>query len=432
MRFIDLFAGIGGFHQALNMLGHECVFASEKKEHLAKLYEKNYGIIVNRNIRNINPNTIPDHNILCAGFPCQPFSKAGNQHGLDDMVNGSFFDIIVEILRQKTPEYFILENVRNLESHDDYKTWNYILVRLEELGYHVDKKIMSPHQYNIPQHRERVFIVGSLNGLDHFQWPEKQELTHNVRDFLHNDNSRNLEKEKEKVIDIWQEFIDRLPPNQKLPGFPIWASEFGADYPIKPYATSKYTNKDLDEFKGSFGVSLKGMSKIEKYKNLPTYALNSKTRIFPSWKINYIEKNRKLYLDNKEALDPIVKKIKELPIHSWQKFEWNCGELPRNIYDYIIQFRASGIRIKKTDFFPSLVTVSTQIPIIGWEKRYLNPREGARIQSFENIELPENLGTSFGALGNAVNVKLVNLIATNLIGNAVENLNLNNVNILNN
>jgi DNA (cytosine-5)-methyltransferase 1 len=431
MRFIDLFAGIGGFHQALSNLGHECVFVSEKKEHLAKLYEKNYGIAVNRNIRTVNPNEIPDHNILCAGFPCQPFSKAGNQQGLDDMVNGSFFDIIVEILRQKTPEYFILENVRNLESHDDYKTWNYILVRLEELGYHVDKKIMSPHQYNIPQHRERVFIIGSLNGLNDFQWPLQEELTYNVRDFLHNDNSRELEKEKENVIDIWQEFINRLPSNEKLPGFPIWASEFGATYPISSKATHLCTSKDLDDYHGSFGIPLRGMSKAEQRKKLPPYALNSKTKVFPSWKIKYIEKNRKLYLDNKEALDPIVQKIKDLPIHSWQKFEWNCGELPRNIYDYIIQFRASGIRIKKTDFFPSLVTVSTQIPIIGWEKRYLTPSEGARIQSFENIELPENLGTSFGALGNAVNVKLVSLIATNLIGRAIEDVNINNIDIFN-
>lgn len=425
MRFIDLFSGIGGFHQALAKLGHECVFASEKKEGLAKLYFETYGIEVNRNIRTINPEDIPDHDILCGGFPCQPFSKAGNQQGLFDPINGSFFDIIVEILRQKKPTYFILENVRNIESHDEFKTWNYILVRLEELGYTVDKKVMSPHQYNIPQHRERLFIIGSRNGLNHFTWPQRENQTLTIHDFLYNQNSRPVEREKIAVIDIWQEFIDALPKDKKLPGFPIWATEFGATYPIKPLATTKFSNQELEKYKGSFGKSLKGLTLEQKYKSLPAYALNCKEEEdqFPEWKIRYIEQNRKLYIDNKEALKSVVSKIKKLPVFSWQKFEWNCGDLPRNIYEYIIQFRASGIRIKNNNFFPSLVTVRTQIPIIGWEKRYLTPEEGSAIQSFEGLNLPDNLSSSFSALGNAVNVKLVNLIATNLVGEADENIN---------
>ena len=190
MRFIDLFAGIGGFHQALVRLGHECVFASEKKEHLARLYEINYGIIPNRNIRDVNPAEIPDHDILCAGFPCQPFSKAGNQQGLEDENNGSFFDILVDILKHKVPTYFILENVRNIESHDDFKTWNYISEKLGGLGYHIDKNVMSPHQFNIPQHRERLFIIGSLNSLENFSWPERVELTNTIRHFLVNRNAK--------------------------------------------------------------------------------------------------------------------------------------------------------------------------------------------------------------------------------------------------
>ncbi|MDR6515854.1 DNA cytosine methyltransferase [Chryseobacterium camelliae] len=425
MRFIDLFAGIGGFHQALESLGHTCVFASEKKENLAKLYFKNYGIEVNRNIRRINPYEIPDHEILCGGFPCQPFSKAGNQKGLFDPNNGSFFDIIVEILRVKQPNYFILENVRNLESHDEYRTWNYILERLEELGYSVDKKVMSPHQYNIPQHRERLFIVGSRSGLDHFNWPLEEKKTLSIHNFLNESNPKLVEEEKLKVIDVWQEFISVLPKNKKLPGFPIWATEFGATYPVKEIATNRLSSAELDSFKGSFGIELKGLSLKDKHNNLPPYSLNSKTERFPNWKIRYIEQNRKLYEENKTVLDPIVSKIKEFPIFSWQKFEWNCGELPRDLYKYIIQFRASGVRIKNNDFFPSLVTVSTQIPIIGWQKRYLSPAEGAAIQSFEKLYLPENLGSSFGALGNAVNVKLVRLIANNLLNVDIQHENTN-------
>lgn len=415
MRFIDLFAGIGGFHQALSRLGHECVFASEKKEHLARLYEINYGIIPNRNIRDINPIDIPDHDILCAGFPCQPFSKAGNQQGLEDENNGSFFDIIVEILRNKNPTYFILENVRNIESHDDFKTWNYISEKLGELGYFIDKKVMSPHQYNIPQHRERLFIIGSLNPLENYTWPERVELTNTIKHFLINNNAKLVEPEKQTVIDIWQEFVNSLPVDKKMPSFPIWSMEFGATYPTE-IPISELSNHELEKYKGSFGVPLKGLSYEDKIKNLPNYAVKNKGRkVYPKWKIRWINDNRKLYSDNKKALSPVVKKIKHLPVKSWQKFEWNCGDAQRNIRDYIIQFRASGVRIKKTDFFPSLVTVSTQIPIIGWENRYLTPEEGARIQSFENITFPENLGSCFGALGNAVNVNLVNLIATNLL-----------------
>lgn len=388
---------------------------AKKKENLAKLYYKNYGIEVNRNIRTIEPTEIPDHDILCGGFPCQPFSKAGNQKGLFDPRNGSFFDIIVEILRVKEPNYFILENVRNLESHDDFKTWNYILLKLESLGYTVDKKILSPHRYNIPQHRERLFIIGSRSGLAHFEWPRPEEKTLTINHFLDCENPKLVEDDKLKVIDVWQEFISALPTNKKLPGFPIWATEFGATYPVKEVATTELSNEELENYKGIFGASLKGLSIEDKYKLLPNYALNSKTRKFPAWKIRYIEQNRKLYLDNIDVLKPIVSKIKNFPIFSWQKFEWNCGDMPRNLYDYIIQFRASGIRIKNTDFFPSLVTVSTQIPIIGWQRRYLDPKEGAAIQSFDNIELPDTLGASFGALGNAVNVKLVRLIADNLL-----------------
>jgi len=434
MNFIDLFAGLGGFHQAMQRLGHTCVYASEKKQGLAELYEQNYGIKPNRDIQSVFPNSIPDHDILCAGFPCQPFSKAGKQEGLEDENNGSFFDKIVEILRAKKPQYFILENVRNIESHDSYKTWDYIMVRLEELGYSIDRSVLSPHLFNIPQHRERLFIVGSLSGLDHFNWPEQQKLNTSTSDYLvKNNNHRKIEEEKVYVMNLWQEFLDRLPKSEKIPGFPIWAMEFGATYPYERKATHLYNSTYLSNFKGSFGESLKGLNLKRKYEVLPSYIHHSHDGKFPHWKKRYIRENRKLYLRNKERLDPVVRKISELPVPSWQKFEWNCSDLPRNISDYIIQFRASGMRVKKTDFFPSLVTTSTQVPIIGWEQRYISVEEGQKIQSFDNIDLPKNVGAAFGALGNAVNTKLVELIAQNLIvdlnmsGSRVDSINYNQV-----
>jgi DNA (cytosine-5)-methyltransferase 1 len=421
MRFIDLFAGIGGFHQALSKLGHECVFASEKKEHLAKLYEINYGLVPNQNIRDIDAHNIPDHDILCAGFPCQPFSKAGHQHGLKDENNGSFFDIIVNILEVKKPTYFILENVRNIESHDGFRTWNYISEKLGKLGYNIDKNVMSPHHYNIPQHRERLFIVGSLKALDFFRWPEKTPLLNTVSDYLISSSVREVEPDKNKAIEIWQEFVNALPIEENLPGFPIWSMEFGATYPTHT-PISELSNDELNNYKGSFGVALNGMSYEDKLKNLPGYAVKNKGRkAYPDWKIRWIENNRTLYKNNKKQLSSVIKKIKLLPSKSWQKFEWNCGDVDRNIKDYIIQFRASGVRIKRVDFFPSLVTVGTQIPIIGWENRYISVEEGAKIQSFDDITLPDNIGSCFAALGNAVNVRLVFLIAKNLIptGNVV-------------
>jgi len=417
LKFIDLFAGVGGFHIALKKLGHECVFASEKKINLAELYERNFGIEVNRDITKINVSEIPSFDVLCAGFPCQPFSKAGKQDGLDDEQNGSLFDKIVDILEFHKPKYFILENVRNLIAHDNENTWFYIKEKLEnKLGYEIDKRIYSPHNFGIPQHRERLFIVGSSEGLEQFKWPEKTNTKTSVFDFLDEtpNNAVKLEQEKEEVINIWQEFISQIPKKDKLPSFPIWSMEFGATYPFEertPFASSSIA---LGKTKGNFGIELKGLSRNEKFENLPSYA-RTKQNEFPSWKKNYIRQNRAFYEEHKRVLQPIVKKIENLKIASWQKFEWNVQGGKRDLYNYIIQFRGSGVRVKRTDFFPSLVTVSTQIPIISWEKRYITPSEGARIQSLEGIELPKNIGTCFTALGNAVNASIVKLIAEQLI-----------------
>lgn len=417
MKFIDLFAGLGGFHCALSSLGHKCVFASEKKEALALLYEHNFGIPVNRDIRDLQARNIPKHDILCAGFPCQPFSKAGKQKGLEDQENGSYFDIIIKILSFHKPKYFILENVRNLESHDKFKTWDYISLRLEELGYEIDKRVLSPHKFNIPQHRERLFIVGSLNGLDQFKFPTESNLTSTVADYLIPSNAhRKLEKEKVMVLDVWQQFLDVFPKNESLPGFPIWSMEFGANYPFEEFTPFSLTSKHLSKFSGCYGVSFEGLSKKEMFNNLPSYA-RTEQKIFPIWKQNYIRKNREFYARHTKILKPLVNKLRQFENSSWQKFEWNCGNAERQISSKIIQFRASGVRIKKADFFPSLVTVSTQVPIIGWEGRYLSPEEGAAIQSVQGIKLPKNIGTSFGALGNAVNAELVRLIAENLFNN---------------
>lgn len=190
--FIDLFAGIGGFHLALSSLGAKCVFASEKDNFARQTYCHNFDTSqfeFNDDIRKISPNLIANHDILCAGFPCQPFSQAGLKKGFNDgkdSERGNLFFCILDIIEQKQPKAFILENVRHLVSHDNGKTFTIILNLLENAGYTVYHKVLKASDYNIPQHRPRVFIIGFKNAdcLPPFQFPEKQPLTYTMSDIF--------------------------------------------------------------------------------------------------------------------------------------------------------------------------------------------------------------------------------------------------------
>ncbi len=350
MKFIDLFAGLGGFHKALHELGHECVFASEIDPNLREVYKINWNIDVNGDIKKIakdDIDSIPDHDVLCAGFPCQPFSKAGKQLGRDDK-RGTLFDEIVKILSHKKPSYFILENVRYIAKHDNEETWKYMQVAFKELGYAVDHHIYSPHDFGIPQHRQRIFIVGSLLGLEHFNFQEIDAYKTNVIDiskFIETNPTdyKKLPQSNQNCLKLWQKFIDRLPTTSKMPGFPIWGMEFGATYPYEQTFPYKLSSDVLSEFKGNFGCDLSGLDKDAQFKNLPSYARVESD--FPGWKQRYIQYSRKLYTDNKSLIDDVVQEIAMLPSQSWQKLEWNVGEMERNINNYILQFRASGIRV---------------------------------------------------------------------------------------
>ena len=398
----------------LEELGHECVFACEKKQSLIDLYEYNYGIRPHEDITTVLPSEIPKHDILCAGFPCQPFSKAGMQNGLLDDKNGYLFDYIVEILAYHRPKYFILENVRNLENHEQGKTLKYIIQRLQgDLGYDIDYNILSPHDFGIPQHRERFFMVGSTKALN-FSWPKKSSKKSSVHDILDNDldTALSLEESKIKVLEVWQRFLSSIPKNVSIPG-PLWSMEFNATYPYiesTPFAAS---SRALGKTRGNFGTPLIGMSRTEKFENLPSYA-RVNTNNFPKWKQRFIYKNREFNEIYGQNFKDIVEEIKDFGVPSWQKLEWNLKGEKRDIFDCIIQFRGSGIRLKRKDYFPSLVTVSTQIPIIGWQRRYLSTSEGAALQSLDGIKLPNHNSSAFAALGNAVNARLVQLIAVQL------------------
>lgn len=417
MKFVDLFAGLGGFHLALKKLGHECVFACEINESLANLYKKNFEIEAEGDIRKIERSDIPKHEVLCAGFPCQPFSKAGKQKGRKDKKNGNLFKEIVKILDYHEPKYFILENVPFIKQHDNEKTWKYMVSKLQgKLKYKIDHQVFSPHDFGIPQHRKRIFIVGSKNGLSHFTWPVPNHKPVDIKSILDKNpaSAKKIDKEELECLKLWQDFINRIPKKDKLPGFPIWSMEFGATYPFEKTTPYVLTSDELSDYLGAYATPLKGLSKDEQLKLLPSYARTSQKK-FPEWKQDFIKRNREFYNKYKKQINPVAREIQNLKQPSWQKFEWNCQDGKRVIKNYLIQFRASGIRVKKTDFSPSLVCTRTQVPIIGWENRYISKREGARLQSLNGIKLPENDNVCFRALGNTVNVHIVSLIAESLI-----------------
>jgi DNA (cytosine-5)-methyltransferase 1 len=420
MRFVDLFAGLGGFNLALSKLGHECVFACEIDESLQQLYKLNFGMNVSGDIRSIDPAEIPSHDILCAGFPCQPFSKAGYQKGFKHPDIGELYLDILRIIGFHHPRYLILENVPNLQRHGNGETWKKLDELLHSQGYDVSIRRLSPHHFGIPQIRERVYIVGTLGSLGNFEWPDP--LPHgsktDIRGVLDKKptEARYLSPKVLRCIGIWQEFLDNIPENEEIP-LPIWSMEFGANYPYNDSAPVKLTLDELRKYRGSFGCSLRKAKGVQETLNmLPRYSRGDEDQ-FPKWKIKYIEQNREFYKKNKKWLDGWIPKIMEYP-SSFQKFEWNChGEKNRRLDKYLLQVRPSGVRVKRPTTAPSLVAMTaTQVPIITWEKRYMTPTECKRLQSMDDLQyLPATSNKAYEALGNAVNVEVVRRVAMSLI-----------------
>ncbi len=189
-KFIDLFAGLGGFRLALESLGAECVYSNEWDIPAQQVYFENFGDIPEGDITKVDESTIPDHDILCAGFPCQAFSISGKQRGFDDSRGTLFFDV-ARIVKEKKPKIVFMENVKNFATHDGGKTLEVVKGTMEELGYTFYQRVLNSVDYGVPQKRERIYMVCFRKdiGMKNFNFPKAIKLTKHVEDFLLEDIS---------------------------------------------------------------------------------------------------------------------------------------------------------------------------------------------------------------------------------------------------
>jgi DNA (cytosine-5)-methyltransferase 1 len=432
--FIDLFAGIGGFHHALSRLGGECVMACELDRECREVYASTFPELpAERLIDNIRRLTrvdvdeesstrtdrqiarlVPDHDVLCAGFPCQPFSKSGAQQGVHDTTRGTLFFDIMEIARAKKPRYMVLENVRNLVGPRHAETWRTIIDSIRDAGYRVCDQplVMSPHLVppelgGAPQVRDRVFILCEYVGARGNKVQKHNLLSRTcftswnpdkwrIADFLEPDaeidgvERYRLKPSELAWLEAWDHFVSRIPCDQ-LPGHPIW----------------------VDAFKKRPAIS----------------------NTMPDWEVDFRKKNSHFYVAHREFIDRWLEMtwgdtgqtVRDFPA-SRQKFEWQARKTHptrrgRTIQDLVIQMRPSGIRVKPATYLPALVAI-TQTSILGPKVgkvrayRTLTPREASKLQGIPE-DVFERAGVSdkaaYKQLGNAVNVGVVRLVTKALM-----------------
>lgn len=400
LKFIDLFAGIGGFHQAVKRVEPEsyCVSSIEFDKSAAEVYERTYGIkplgdITNEEVLNeldLRVRKEKGFDILFAGFPCQTFSQAGKRQGFNDEIRGTLFYSINEILKKYKPKYFVLENVRNLINHKSgrKKSFDIIKEHLKQSGYNFRYSVLSPHRLKNntkPQMRERVFIYGVYNGEEEKLDEVKEKLegefykknklnieNTNIYEYVFSDNKNNylVEKEKIQVLKTWESFVKHFKENDIKLFSPIWLDDM----------ISSLDDGDL-----------------------------------PRWKRNIIIRNKEFYNSNQDFIDKWKNdNIKYLSVKSHRKFEWNANDSIDSIFEGIIQFRPSGIRVKKPDFFPTFVAINHKA-IIGKEKRYITPCEVAELYGFKNMKFTDRLNETYKQLGNTISVDVAETVIKTLI-----------------
>jgi len=396
-RYIDLFAGIGGFHAALSALGGECVYSVEIDPQAAAIYEKNWGQNplgdITDDVLDEKVN-VPTHDVLVAGFPCQPFSKSGAQRGMEE-TRGTLYWNILQIIQKRKPALVLLENVRNLAGPRHAHEWQVIVETLRAEHYRVCDipAIFSPHllppaRGGRPQVRERVFIAAVrdtsrsanlfaehpvVNNKPVGKWdPQSWDLEkHLPLDALTTDPACKLSESELLWINAWDDFVTSMweeRDGKRLPGFPLWADAWEVTSDLKiPQST-------------------------------------------PTWKADFLRKNAAFYTENKKFLDRWTKKwgvYTDAFPPSRRKLEWQAQDTA-TLWETVMHFRPSGIRAKRATYLPALVAI-TQTSIIGPKKRRISPKEAARLQGlpdwFDFSGQPTS--STYRQLGNGVNVGVV-------------------------
>ena len=394
--FVDLFAGIGGFHAVLGAaLGGECRMASDVDVDARRVYVRNWPG-TGRLVGDLVPLTdgvmaVPEHDVVAAGFPCQPFSKSGHQRGIAE-TRGTLFFNIARVLQERRPAVVLLENVRNLAGPRHRDTWAMIVRQLRDLGYATSDApvVFSPHllppeRGGRPQVRDRVFVVGVQTGSAERAWALRTEAPVVVRgpvdgwDPADWDVAKHLPLQEEAEVDaryaltpaevlwvdVWQDLLDRLrerQPGARLPGFPLWADEFRSPA-VVPART-------------------------------------------PPWKAAFLQKNEAFYLEHRPVVDRWLADhdgLAALP-PSRRKLEWQAQDAA-SLWDAVLHLRPSGIRAKRATYLPALVAI-TQTSVIGQRRRRITPREAIRLQGLpEWFDLSGQAdAASYKQLGNGVNV----------------------------
>jgi DNA (cytosine-5)-methyltransferase 1 len=434
LRFVDLFAGLGGFHHALSDLGHECVFASEIVPELQGLYKQNFPgseSYLHGDIRKAK-DKVPRHDVLCGGFPCPSFSKSGRQHGRRESRGRLFYEII-EIARKHQPEFILLENVGNFGRTANGNTWKIVKESLEGIGYNVrgtehvasgGPGLISPHHLGHPHHRERFYIAASRSELSTAVFPPLDRkrktslasIAQNGDELTPNDEGETALSEKQvRCIDHWNALLNAIPGEEPLPSFPIWGDEAWETYPYDKKTPWASTHADLRRVMGAESVPPYAR-KAAILETLPSYA-RSETPNFPKWKVDFIRQNREWFNHIRRWIpEGWTDELRKFPL-SLRKLEWNCQGEERDLWKQVLQFRPSGLRTKRYTASPALIAMTaTQIPILGPERRFLTRVEGLRLQGFpDDHQLPRSRSDAFAALGNAVHVKVVEAVAKRLI-----------------
>ena len=376
-RYIDLFAGIGGFHAMLDHAGGKCVYVSEIDPQARETYLRNWvdhlpesdRPQINTDITLATPEQgrvdVPAHDVLAAGFPCQPFSKSGFQRGMDE-ARGTLFWNIARILEDRKPAVALLENVRNIAGPRHAHEWDVIIQTLREIGYRVSStpSVFSPHflppsMGGTPQVRDRVFILGTYVGRrrakvdvaptvvrgpvddwDPAQWRAEWILDEDAS--IPNLAKYQLNSDEVSWIDAWDDLVRSMRSEKglRLPGFPLWSDDWVPERSLDDDVLSR----------------------------------------LPRWKRDIVLKNARFYDDHRKLIDAWRKRhpeFRRFP-ETRRKLEWQAQDAP-SLWDTVMHFRPSGIRAKAPTYYPALVAI-TQTSIVGSRRRRITPLEAARLQ----------------------------------------------------